>query len=205
MNARPEPTSFAGTVAVRMPPGPELLWRALLDVSRLSPQFAVASAAMVARSSEWAMEDYIQRLHRAGAVSRAGRSTAGETLWQLNTRRNTPFFLDRKGREDRAHQAIDALWRAIKMVKSFTLRELVHHASLPSLPITAETAKSFAAALAEAGYLVTHPASGEDRFRLVEGMATGPLPPRVCKAVFVYDRNRGYVVNRELVAEEVRL
>ena len=81
------------------------------------------------------------------------------------------------------------MWRAARILKSFTPQELAAAASSGGPSVTLETAKSYCRMLAKAKYLV----GGPDTWTLVR--QTGPLAPMIQKAKQVYDPNLGQVVH----------
>ena len=86
-----------------------------------------------------------------------------------------------------------ALWRAMKIVKSFTIAEL--HAS--SAGSTLYEVKSYVSHLLKAGYLVVaRHGDGEAHttYRFITARDTGPRAPMIQRVKHVFDPNLGKVV-----------
>jgi len=112
-----------------------------------------------------------------------------------------------KGTLGRAQQQ---LWNTMRMLKeSWTLAELVLTASTEEILVSRNTANKYVAALARAGIVqvVKSPAYGQKgklgaiagRYRLTRKI-TGPKPPRILAAQFVFDPNSDKIIG----ASEVR-
>ncbi len=87
-----------------------------------------------------------------------------------------------------------------------TVVDLAAYASTEEIPVSRETAGSYAKLLVQAGYLVPVVKGGARKlavWRLKPSMNTGPLPPMILRTKLVYDQNAGKVMG-EPVAEEDR-
>lgn len=99
----------------------------------------------------------------------------------------------------------DAMWAAIRALKSFSPRELALVASTEEAPVKEWTAKSYTALLHAAGYLVVISAATPRRqatYRLKPSKNTGPLAPRILRSKLVYDPNLAQVMG-DAECEEV--
>jgi hypothetical protein len=99
----------------------------------------------------------------------------------------------------------EAMWNAMRALGSFTAPELSVAASTEETPVAPETAKSYTALLARAGYLKVERAGNPRRpslYRLKPSMNTGPEAPAILRTKLVFDRNRNEIIGR-VVAEEV--
>lgn len=99
----------------------------------------------------------------------------------------------------------DAMWSAIRALKSFSPRELALVASTEEAPVKEWTAKSYTGLLLAAGYLVVlSPATSRRQasYRLKPSKNTGPLAPRILRTKLVYDPNINQVMG-EAEAEEM--
>lgn len=86
----------------------------------------------------------------------------------------------------------EAMWRAMKVLPVFDYMDIARAATLGSLVVKPQTAKSYVLALARADYLiVVKPAKPgtPGRFRL--GRNTGPHAPAITRKKVVFDRNTG--------------
>lgn len=199
--------SVINTRPIQIIPGPEVMWEALMRLTAKSGLFTIADAAHAAGTTIGAMDEYVSRLRRADAVTYEGFTNDNVKLFALRKRRHLPFVVNSKGEPSRPHQMMEKMWRTMKMTKAFSLRELIQFSTIPGLVIKESTAQTFVDALADAGYLrrSVNPKSGEEKFSLMPGMVTGPLPPRICRAFLVYDPNRRAIMTETLIAEEVQI
>ena len=100
--------------------------------------------------------------------------------------------VDAQGRESRAPLGVIAMWRAMKVRRTFDAAQLAADATQGDITCTLGTAKSYLQQLKRAGYLAVERESVPGRlarYRLVRD--TGPLPPAVTRAKVVFDRNTG--------------
>lgn len=82
------------------------------------------------------------------------------------------------------------MWRAMRILQTFTLAELVNAASLPEAPIADSEAETYCNWLRRGGYL-----RGENgRWAFVPAMNTGPKAPQILRVKKLYDPNRDAVV-----------
>ncbi len=77
------------------------------------------------------------------------------------------------------------MWRTMRILGSFSARELAVSASTESCVISEDTARSYANHLAQAGYLLK--IKGNYRFK--PSMHTGPKPPMIQRVKRVWDQN----------------
>lgn len=78
------------------------------------------------------------------------------------------------------------MWRTMKVLGRFTVRDLVVHATTEECEIKENDASDYCKRLAQAGYL-THVRNGGYRF--LKGMNTGPKPPMIQRGKEVWDQN----------------
>lgn len=89
------------------------------------------------------------------------------------------------------------LWRAMRALKSFTIRELACAASIEEAPVTDAVAQNYLWWLRRAGYVVLKGRLGTvGHYQLLRRMDSGPLPPVVRhRSSSVFDQNTEEVVN----------
>lgn len=97
-----------------------------------------------------------------------------------------------------------AMWRAMKIMKSFDSKDLARAASHPAAPVSPTTARMYVRFLYQAGYLLqTKPgktaAGGASRYMLVRN--TGPHAPSITRVKCVLDRNTGELIQLQTAAE----
>jgi hypothetical protein len=97
-----------------------------------------------------------------------------------------------------------AMWRCMKVLKSFDSKELALTASHPQSPVSETTARMYIRYLNRAGYLTplrsAKPAAGNAaRYMLAKN--TGPHAPAITKVKCVLDRNTGELITLQTVQE----
>ena len=201
------PAALENSRPILVLPGPEAMWDALMKLTAKQHLFSIMDAATAAGTTAGAMDDYVNRLRRADAVTYEGFTNDHVKLYALRKRRHLPFFVNSKGEPSKQHLMMEKMWRTMKMTKTFSIRELIHHSTVPGLIIKETSAQAFVDALTDAKYLrrSVNQKTGEARFSLVPGMVTGPLPPRICSATLVYDPNRRAIMTETLIAEEAQI
>lgn len=93
--------------------------------------------------------------------------------------------------------AQEALWVAIRNLKTFTTRELAFAASTDTLVIQPVVADRYLRRLRDAGYVALHrdAVAKSETWRLVPRMNTGPKPPMLMQVALVFDRNQKMVLD----------
>jgi hypothetical protein len=204
-----EPLSTRRSVSVRVliPAGPETLWPAIRKVG-MRGTFTAIDVALAVSSSHAVVENYLAKLHAAGHVTKGGHTSDGYTLWQLTSKRHYPPYVNGRGEPAHGHEVTSRIWRALKMMKRFTISELCAHLDDKEFQVPRDAATLYVNALARAGYVETTSAEkmcGESRYRLLAHMVTGPLPPRLLRAQIVFDPNRQAIAGGQVQASEVSL
>lgn len=77
------------------------------------------------------------------------------------------------------------MWRTMRIIGTFSARELAVSASTETCIISESTAKSYVSHLCQAGYLV----QVKGIYRFVPSMHTGPKPPMIQRVKRVWDQN----------------
>jgi hypothetical protein len=83
------------------------------------------------------------------------------------------------------------MWRTMRVLKFFTVKDLVLNASTDDVSIAYSTADIYCKQLCQAGYLAR--TSGKT-YRFLESRYTGPKPPMIQRIKQVFDPNIGKVV-----------
>ena len=157
------------------------LWAAI----RRLREFRVCEVRDDARVNNATTRDYLAGLLAAGYLSRDGgvytlvRDVGVE-----------PPRVTRDGRPTRNGAASEAMWRAMRILRGFTARELAAHCSTPEVPISDIYARDYCRFLARAGYLRSH----DGRYQMVPGRATGPRAPQIQRVKQVWDPHERRVV-----------
>lgn len=82
------------------------------------------------------------------------------------------------------------MWKTMRILGTFTARELAHAASVPGAPIAVGDAEYFCSWLCRGGYL----RGSIKRWAFVPAMNTGPKAPQILRVKKLYDPNRDAVV-----------
>lgn len=80
------------------------------------------------------------------------------------------------------------LWRTMRMLKEFTIKELVSYADTPEVPTTEKKARSYVCELVRAGYIRIVCITNRQRLYKLD-VYTGSLAPAVQMNRNIFDRN----------------
>jgi hypothetical protein len=142
------------------------------------------------------VRDYLRGLVKAGYVAvvvEHGRATPAAYELARDVGLEAPR-VRRDGSPVERGQARDHMWRAMKMLPSFSFVDLAVSASSETVQVSEQDAQDYVKHLLRAKYLaVLQPATNRHKavYRLVRN--TGPRPPMVTRAKVVFDPNLGCV------------
>ena len=156
------------------------------------------------------VRDYLEALENGGYVKRVGggqpRRRGGslsEVEFKLLDRRPAEApRLTQDGEPVTQGMATTAMWRAMKVLKTFNWHELATAATLDECVVHPNTAQAYCMALRRAGYLQTVRESRPGTaavLRLVKN--TGPHAPAITRRKAVFDRNTGAFADLETAQE----
>lgn len=163
------------------------------------------------RSQFRAAYDYLDALTAAGIVCRypSSDASAGRFAPYLYVLERDPGVdaprLRRDGTPIVFGLAREQLWRSIRILREFNVRELTVVATTPAAPVSEANATRYVLTLRRAGYLccVRPSAPGRlARYRLLLTHNTGPHPPIVQTNGCLYDPNLGRMVWQPPLAAE---
>ena len=198
-------------IEVAMPSGPAHYWR---EMKARAKGFTVSDIALSSEGVAYTtVKRYVWFLVKAGFVVRVGEKKSGyatQALYAIkqNSRvapieRPDPLTKPPTGRE--------ALWTAMRGLTQFSVAELAVSASTEDRPVSGRSASLFVQRLVQAGAIevIEAPARANGRplgsraglYRLKRAANTGPLPPKLCVANFVFDPNRNRVLGDAIVSE----
>jgi hypothetical protein len=188
------------------------IWAAIRGLRRFSPSSTFAEIA-----------DYVVKHAPAEAVTRridedtiktyVESLVKGDYLRRMNPKRGARYEpadfallrdvgieaprVTRGGKTVTQGGGREALWRSMKILKTFTRGELAQAASTASNKVGDEEASTYVYYLVKAGYVIEvkpgkshHPA----RYRFLAAKNTGPRAPMIQRVRHVYDPNLGVVV-----------
>lgn len=190
MPRRPIQVEFRGLRTPR-----ERMWAAMRKLGTFTPTQIEDQAHPITLDS---VLDYVTALTKAGFVrqvkaqSREDAARFTHTQYVVVRAVAVAPRVDAEGRESRAPLGVIAMWRAMKVRRTFDAAQLAADATQGAITCTLGTAKSYLQQLKRAGYLAVERESVPGRlarYRLIRD--TGPLPPAVTRAKVVFDRNTG--------------
>jgi hypothetical protein len=198
-------------IEVAMPSGPAHYWREM----RARPNgFTVCDIALSSEGVAYAtVKRYVWFLQKAGFVVKIGEQKSGyatRSLYAIKKdsraapiERADPLVRPPTGRE--------ALWTAMRALAQFSVAELAVSASTEERPVSGRSASLFVLRLVQAGAIevIEAPRRASGRplgsraglYRLKRAANTGPLPPKICVANFVFDPNKNRVLGDAIVSE----
>ena len=196
--------------------GPELYWAKAKAFGKAG--FTMAELHRRCRGTRFkAIQQYVYALKRAGAVAVLGTTTGptGKEAFRYTVVRpsTAPPPFCRWGAEASSRGRIQrALWRVMRKLATFLVRELAWLASSPDLDVTPDTAGLYVRRLLKAGLvIVVEPGQRSRRgvqgarpgtYALRPSANTGPEPLRVI-GNRVFDPNRGAFVGDPIDGSEV--
>lgn len=195
--------SDAITVKLNLPKGPDHYWKIMVQRTKEAGGFTVTdifkSSNGVTRRAIWT---YVEGCEREGFVERVGAQDDRSAVFRVTRPATTPKIPKTSGKKGLIRQA---LWTAIRVMGPFQLRELALTASTDEIEVSFKTATRFICQLRQAGVVELLDDGGKYKpstFRLKPTANSGPLPPQILNAQFVFDPNKQKVVG-EAAASEV--
>jgi len=200
-------------VAMEIPRGEDGFWKIIRALDARGP-WAINDVVGKTNVQPGTVSAYCKRLRLGGYIKEAGdrphpRPQFGPTaLYRIAKPVILPPRLNADGSE-RPEPAIERIWRAMKMSKSFTARELLSHLELEEAPPALNTIRSYLAELATTGLVIRTDGGRnggkrgggtvEARFRLVRNI--GPQAPKILAGKIVFDPNAEKVLGSRATGE----
>ncbi|MHB2265845.1 hypothetical protein [Aliihoeflea sp. PC F10.4] len=190
------------SIDVYPPRGRDGLWRMLLDLDAKGP-WSNGEAMNATNLNRGTVAEWLARLRKAGFAEQVGerphhRGAPAIALYQLTRR---PIEAPRVSRDGTIlpELQIELLWRTIKMLKSFSIDELVAAASADDRTIHRNSADSYVRELARVGILAKSGPLRARQFRLLRNV--GALAPKLLTSKVVYDPNSHAVIGEATTRE----
>ncbi len=198
-------------IEVAMPSGPAHYWREMLARKK---GFTVSDIALSSEGVAYTtVKRYVWFLVKSGFVVRIGEKKSGyatQAIYAIKkesrvapVERADPLVKPPTGRE--------ALWTAMRALTQFSVAELAISASTEERAVSSRSASLFVQRLVQAGAIevIEAPRKASGRplgskaglYRLKRAANTGPLPPKICLANFVFDPNKNRVLGDAIVSE----
>ncbi|MBD5416989.1 MAG: hypothetical protein HDR50_04880 [Desulfovibrio sp.] len=185
----------AGVLSTR-----EKLWRAMRELKTFRVP-DLARRAGVDRS-KYSVSDYLRGLLHAGIIRVAawpGRIGEHATYTLVQDMGVEAPRVRRDGSVV-PEPAQQAMWRAMRVLREFSARDLVANAAMAGFTLKMATAASYCTWLARGGYLRSPQKRGEP-YRLVKD--TGPKAPQILHVKQLYDPNTGKIMAGQTLQEAV--
>lgn len=175
-----------GTLTTR-----EKLWASMRELKTFTvPE--LARAAKVDRHAYY-MSDYLAGLVRAGILNKDHPERFAPAVYTLLRDLGVDAPRVRKDGSIVPEAAQERMWKAMKVLRVFSVCDLIVHASLPDASITTNAAKGYCQWLARGKYLAPLSAPGDvQRYRFLRD--TGAKAPQILRVKQLYDCNLGKVV-----------
>lgn len=175
--------------------GRERMWEAMRSLRR----FCIQDIVDATGEKDWAVKDYLTGLRRAGIVAATGTrpSSSGhqnafdQIVYSLINDMGMEAPRVRKDGSIIPEMGRDRLWRVMRILKEFSIADLVVHASLPEAPVAESEAVYYCQYLTRAGYLVE--VESKRLYRFLQAQYTGPRAPVIRRIREVVDANTGEV------------
>lgn len=154
------------------------------------------------------VDDYFDDLEKAGFLKRVGgtgvsNGVMGKPIqFVLAKRQGEAPRVSIMGAKVTQGSGNEAMWRAMKVLPTFDYTDIAKAATLGDLQVSAQTAKTYVAHLARAGYLTTVRPSKPGtpaKHRLAKN--TGPHAPAITRMKVVFDRNTGEFADLQTAQE----
>lgn len=177
------------TLSCPTPTDRERIWTAIRDLREFTQLEVAVRAKLDSRNSK--IKDYLVGLVRAGIVECLSRAHSGNR-YRLARDMGVNAPRVRKDGVMLPPSGRNRMWRAMRILKTFTPRELAQAASLEDASVAVGEAESYCAWLGRGGYL----RGDGKRWTFIPGRNTGPKAPQILRVRQLYDPNLDKVVYR---------
>lgn len=170
---------------------------AVWDALRRLKGGTVAELSKASGAPQRTVRGFLQTLEFAGFVMRSGAAGPLDGMRYQVARELPALMPDLRPDGTLAPETGRArMWRTMKMLSTFTAKDVAIAASLPGATVALAEARKYAVTLSRAGYLATikpgTPHGGLATYRLVKN--TGPQAPQIQRRATLFDPNQGQVV-----------
>lgn len=180
--------------------GYEAIWSHIRQKG--SEHFTLTDIDKLTNAKRQTVRDYLMRLVRAGFVERLENKRGDEWVYKAVKRPLKAPRIRRDGGIVKQGAGRDQMWRTMKMLRTFTAKDLAISASTEEVRIKVTSAEDYLKFLCRAGYLkISTPhkdgypdTSRKATYRFIESKNTGPAAPMIQRVKRVYDPNLEEVV-----------
>lgn len=192
--------------------------RVWLAIRKFKDDFTLLQVAKEGAMKEGSARTYLSGLRKAGFIEIAYEEQVdGKGVKRIHYKLvrdvgyNAPT-IDRDGIETKPAQINKAMWNTLRILKkAINAEELAALSSNDEVSISVATANVYLQLLNSAGYLAViekhqNIAGKKTKYRLIEHMNTGPMPPQIQRAKQVFDPNTNTVMysERPELEEEIK-
>ena len=187
------------------------IWAAVLIFSTVD-SFSVAEIMLLSEQRSDTIISYLRALTKAGytKVDDTRSWMKRRDLWRWMLVRDIGVQaprVDKNGKPVTQGIGREQLWRAVRVLKLFTCRELAAAASIETHVVAHDEAKTYVRFLKLAGYVVERRVGNrtqEAQYAFVRSRNTGPNAPLVTRDKCVMDGNTGAIVFNPKEANHAR-
>jgi len=179
--------------------GYQAVWAVMMRFHKEGRSFTRRDVDLQMNVDSSTIRDHMNRFERAGFIElnaylppKNGGSQQ-KTFRMVKPMREAPR-LRRDGTVVTQGLGTEYMWRSMKMLKKFTIKELQLAATTDQVQVTEQTAKDYVKHLFNAGYLKR---VRRGVYVLPKSKITGPKPPMIQKVKQVFDQNLGKVMWKE--------
>jgi len=198
-------------VEIAMPSGPAHYWREMLA---RADGFTIREIALCSDGVAYlTVKRYVHFLKKEGFIVRVGKKRDGfalQAVFAVRKRVNKAPIMRREPLKAPI-TAQQAMWNAMRVLVTFTIKELAFSASTEDRAVASSTADIYVRRLLAAGILerienrhgLVRSGGGSSPciYRLLPVANTGPEAPKLLKAGFVFDMNKRRQVGEAIVTE----
>lgn len=174
--------------------GRQAVWEAVRALARFGREWTLAELRASCRGlQKYGTEEYVRALYRGGylarrEIGRRGRNALYAYQLVIDCGLEAPRL--RSNGEELPAGKHQRLWQAMKVLKTFTSRDICAVANSVAPALSLETAASYARSLHQAGYLAVVSQGGPGKaavYRLLRN--SGGAAPQVQRTKAVFDPN----------------
>jgi len=179
-------------LATPAPTDREKMWAAM----RQEKRFTQSRIAHLAGCDKGKVQDYLRGLCQAGFVRNMGEDCRLFTVSEYELQKDVGVDAPRVRKDGAVLPASgrSRMWNAMRILRVFTVAELVSAAGLPEAPIAVKEAVYYCCWLAQGGYLAGDGAGNGAVWRFVPAKFTGAKAPQILRIKALFDPNLGRVV-----------
>lgn len=167
----------------------ERIWAAIRELKRFTSFDLALKTRLTRRGS--AINDYLKGLEKAGFIRVVSEKKRGvSNRYELARDIGVEAPRVNKSGGVLLPSGRSRMWKTMRILGTFTARELASAASLADAPVAVGEAEYYCAWLCRGGYL----RGDKRRWTFISAMNSGPKAPQILRVKKLYDPNRDAVV-----------